>query len=64
MEGGGGLTENADASHASSGDGGSQVKIDDVILEHKCWKSLQIILSIFNKIHILTIAVGGYDHKI
>ena len=29
--GGGGLTENADAA-----DGGSQVKIDNVILEHIC----------------------------
>ena len=32
-----GLTENADAVDASRG-GGSQVKIDDVILEHICWK--------------------------
>ena len=35
----GGLTENADAADASmGGEGGSQVKIDDVILEHICWK--------------------------
>ena len=33
-----GLTENADAADASRGGGGSQVKIDDVILEHICWK--------------------------
>ena len=32
----GGLTENADAADASRGGGGSQVKIDDVILEHIC----------------------------
>ena len=32
----GGLTENADAADAFRGGGGSQVKIDDVILEHIC----------------------------
>ena len=32
----GGLTENADAADASRGGGGSQAKIDDVILEHIC----------------------------
>ena len=32
----GGLTENADAADASRGGGGSQDKIDDVILEHIC----------------------------
>ena len=34
--GGGGLTEKADAADASRGGGGSQVKIDDVIIEHIC----------------------------
>ena len=33
---GGGLTENADAADASRGGWGSQVQIDDVILEHIC----------------------------
>ena len=32
----GGLTENADAADDSRGYGGSEVKIDDVILEHIC----------------------------
>ena len=36
IEGGGGLTENADAADAFRGAGESQVMIDDVILENIC----------------------------
>ena len=49
LDGVGGLTENADAADASRGGVGSQVKMDDVILEHiSVERSVQIILSIFN----------------
>ena len=67
----GSLTENADAADVSRGDGGSQVKINDVILEHICWKiPTNNLINVIqrnqriNVIHILTIAVGGCDHQI
>ena len=54
----GGLTENADAADASRGGGGSQDKIDDVILEHICWK-----IPTNNLIYIQLISYSDYSSR-
>ena len=60
LEGGGGLTENADAA-----DGGSQVTIDNVILEHIFWKipTNNLIYIQLNSYSDYS-SIGGCDHKI